>query len=83
MAVSTAGAAEIAGVPAWSVDAHGGGSRTGDHGGCECDLQLFIAHDLGADRRPVDDDEGRRKNVTAIHREKKALLHLSEGDRGD
>ena len=81
VAGSTAGAAQIARGPARSVDGHAGGSRAGDQGGCDCDLQLLTAQDLRAERRPVDDHDGRRNQVTAIHREKKALLHLSEGDR--
>ena len=53
----TARAPQSARVPARSVDRHFCCSRSGDHGGSDRDLQLRIACDRGALRRPVDDHD--------------------------
>ena len=83
LAGSTTGTANIARVPGRGVDRHVGGSRTGDQGGGDRDLQLLTAQDLRGERGPVDDDDRGRNKMTPIHSEQKALLlHLSEGDRG-
>jgi hypothetical protein len=42
---STARAAKVAGVAAWSPDRHVCGSRSGDQVGCDRDLQMLTAHD--------------------------------------
>ena len=43
----TARTANIARVPARSMHGHACCSRSGDHGGCDRDLQLLTAHDVG------------------------------------
>ena len=78
VAGSTARAAHVARVPARSVDRHVCGSRSGDQGGRDRDLQLLTARDRGAQRSPVDDHDGGRNKVTTVHNEWKALLHLGE-----
>jgi hypothetical protein len=64
------------------MDVHTGRAGTGDHSGCECNLQLPIAQDLSGKRRPIHDYDRGRKNVGPVYNENKALLHLKEGDSG-
>lgn len=80
MAGSTAGAAQRARVPARGVDGHLSGAGGGDHGGGDRDFQLRTAYNRGVLRLPVDIPHRSRNELTAIHRENKALLHLSEGN---
>jgi hypothetical protein len=80
VAGSTAGTAQVRGVSAGSSDCYVGGSRSRNHSGCDGDLRLFAADDLGGDRRAIDFYDGGRDQVTAIHGEQESLLHLGERD---
>jgi hypothetical protein len=78
IAGAAAVAASVACVSAGSIDRHVCPSWTGNHGGGDCDLQLLAAYDLCSHRCAVDEHDGRRNKLTAIYRERKALLYLSE-----
>ena len=54
---STAGAAKIARVPAWSVDLHACRAGCRDYRRCDHGLQLLAARGQGAQRRSVDDHD--------------------------
>jgi len=83
LAGSTAGTAQVRGVSAGSGDLYVGGSRSGNHGGCDSDLHLLVAQDLRGELRAVDYYEGGRDQMTAIHGEQESLLHLGERDALD
>jgi hypothetical protein len=80
---STARAAKITRVPARSIDRHACCSCCGDYGSRNRGLQLLTARGSGFQRCAVDDHHRGRNEITALHSEKKALLHFSERNRRD
>ena len=80
VAGSTAGTAQVGGASAGSGDRYVGSSGSGNHRGCDGDLHLLAAEDLRSELRPVDDYNGGRDQVTAVHGEQETLLHLGERD---
>jgi hypothetical protein len=77
----TAATAYISRVPAGSVDRHTGGSGRGDHSGINRDLQLRTACDQSVQIGSVEDHNGGRNKLSAIHIENKVLLHFSQRNR--
>ncbi len=80
-ASSTAATAHISSDPAGSVDRDAGGSRRGDYSGGNRGLQLRTACDQSAQIGSIDDHNGGRNKVSAIHMENKVLLHFSQRNR--
>lgn len=78
---STAATAHISRVPTRSIDRHASGSRRGDHSSSNRGLQLRTACDQSAQIGSVDDHNGGRNKLSAIHMENKALLHFSQRNR--
>ena len=78
----TAFAAEISRVPTRSIDGDVRCSRARDQCGRESGLQLLTANHRGGYRRPINDDDGSRNEVAAVHSENSALLHLRKLNRG-
>jgi hypothetical protein len=77
----TAATAHISRIPAGSVDRHIDGSRRGDHGGSNRELQLRTACNQSVQIASVDGHNGGRNKISAIHIEHKALLHFSQRNR--